>query len=111
MAAIQQITDLPESLLVSCLAFFLDKEKSGGLRTEAQLCYMSMLLGRPFSEPLAEHEVTLHSCMIAWLTPSWAGVKLVSLYGHFTSLSAGHTSLGRGQDRLKKISADDSLSI
>jgi len=58
VAAIQQITDLPESLLVSCLAFFLDKEKSGGLRTEAQLCYMSMLLGRPFSEPLAEHEVS-----------------------------------------------------
>merc|ERR1712004_747078 len=29
-----------------------------GLRTEAQLCYMSMLLGRPFSEPLAEHEVS-----------------------------------------------------
>ena len=57
VAAIQQIPDLPESLLVACLAFFLDKERSGGLRAEAQLCYISMLLGRVFSEPLAEHEV------------------------------------------------------
>jgi len=58
VAAIQQIPDLPESLLVACLAFFLDKERSGGLRAEAQLCYISMLLGRVFSEPLAEHEVS-----------------------------------------------------
>ena len=56
LSFIDQLTDLPENLLLECILYFLDSERSG-LRPEAQQCYLGNLFGRAVSEVIMEEEL------------------------------------------------------
>ena len=53
----QALPDLPESLLVDCLVYFLAEDSQGLERREARLAYIGSLLARHCSEVLLEQEL------------------------------------------------------
>merc|ERR1719483_32885 len=55
--AINQLTDLPEQLLIDCVLYFLDTARTE-LRPEAQLCYLGILFSRGISEVIMEEELS-----------------------------------------------------
>ena len=54
LPSITNTADIPESLLLDCIKFFLGQSS---LRKEAQLCYLGLLLSRGFSDAVMADEL------------------------------------------------------